>query len=40
MLVYDFLIIINKNHLTTDENDNQDGSDSVSEGWLVKDFES
>ena len=40
MLVYDFLIIINKNHLITDENDNQDGSDSVSEGWPVKDFES
>ena len=34
MLFYDFLIILNKNHLVTDETDYQDGSDSVSEGRL------
>ena len=40
MLFYNFLIILSKNHLVTDETDNQDGSDSVSEGRPVRDFES
>ena len=40
MLFYNFLIILSKSHLVTDEMDDQEGSDSVSEGRPVKDFES
>ena len=40
MLFYDFLIILSKNHPANDETDDQDGSDSVSEGRYVRDFES
>ena len=40
MLFYYFLIILSKSHLVTDETDDQDGSDSVSEGRPVRDFES
>ena len=37
---YNFLIIQNDNHLVTDEtDDDRDGSDSVSEGRPVRDFE-
>ena len=39
MFFYNFLIILNENHLVTDETDDEDGSDSVSEGWPVRDFE-
>ena len=40
MLFCNFLIILSKNHLVTDETDDQDGSDSVSEGRSVRDFQS
>ena len=40
MLFFNFLIILNKNHLVTDETDDQDGIDSASEGRPVNDFES
>ena len=40
MLFYNFLIILSKNHLGTDETDDKDGSDSVCEGRTVRDFES
>ena len=40
MLVYNFLIILSKNHLITGETDDQDGSDSFSEGRPVVDVES
>ena len=39
MFFYNFLIILNKNHLVTDETDAQDGSDSVSEDRPVRDLE-
>ena len=39
MLFYNFLIILNENHLVTDETDDRDGSDSVREGRPVRDFE-
>ena len=38
MLFYNFLIILNKNHLVSNETDDQDGSDSVNEGWHVRDL--
>ena len=40
MLFYNFLIIVNKNHLVTDETFDQDGSDSVIEGRPVRNSES
>ena len=37
---HNFLVILNENHLVTDEIDDRDGSDSVSsEGQSVRDFE-
>ena len=33
-------MILSENHLVTDETGDQDGSDSVSEGQPVRDFES
>ena len=36
---YNFLIILNENHPVTDETDDRDGSDSVSGGRPVRDFE-
>ena len=33
-----FPIILNENHLVTDETDDRDGGDSVSEGRPVRDF--
>ena len=38
MLFYNFLIILNKTHLVTDEADDQDGNDSVIEGRPVRNF--
>ena len=40
MLFCNFFIILIKNHLVTDETDDQDGIDSVTEGRHVRDFES
>ena len=39
MFFNNFLIIVNENHLVTDETDDRDGSDSASEGRHVRDFE-
>ena len=39
MFIYNFLIILNKDHLVTDGTDDRDVSDSVSEGQPVRDFE-
>ena len=40
MLFYNFLIILSKNHLVTDETDDQDGRDNVIEARPVRGFES